>query len=142
MDRALDTDAPLVHKHGNLASAQQLIKGDADIALQDADVIVSGRYQTPFQEHACLEVECAVAHIDGEQLIIDSPSQNVYFDRREVARVTGWPKRQVVIRQQPMGAAFGKREDLYCQHHAAICTIAMDGPVSYTHLTLPTICSV
>jgi len=124
---ALDPASPQVHANGNLASEQQLRKGDAQAALEQAEVVIRGRYQTPFQEHACLEVEAAVAWIDGEQLIIESPSQNVYFDRREVARVTGWPKREVIIRQQPMGAAFGKREDLYCQHHAAIAAIAMGG---------------
>jgi aldehyde oxidoreductase len=125
--RAMSPDAPLLHPHGNIASHQKLRKGDADTALAAAEVVVSGHFETGFVEHACLEVEAAIAHVDGEDLIIESPSQNVYFDRREVARVTGWDKRHVVIRQQPMGAAFGKREDLYCQHHAALATIACGG---------------
>jgi aldehyde oxidoreductase len=124
---ALHPEAPKVHATGNLASEQHLIKGEAATALRRAEVVLTGTYQTPFQEHACLEVEAALAWIEGEELIIESPSQNVYFDRREVARVTGWPKRSVIIRQQPMGAAFGKREDLYCQHHAALASIAMGG---------------
>jgi xanthine dehydrogenase molybdenum-binding subunit len=132
-EEALEPGVPQVHPHGNLASQQRLRKGEAQAALSEADVVIRRRYQTPFQEHACLEVEAAVSWIEGEELIVEAPSQNVYFDRREVARVTGWPKRQVIIRQQPMGAAFGKREDLYCQHHAALATIAMGGqPVKVT----------
>ena len=131
--RALLPEAPKVHSTGNLASEQHLRKGQVDTALASAEVVLTGTYQTPFQEHACLEVEAALAWIEGDELIIEAPSQNVYFDRREVARVTGWPKRSVVIRQQPMGAAFGKREDLYCQHHAALATMALGGrPVKIT----------
>lgn len=124
---ALEPDAPKLHPEGNTASHQRLRKGDATTALAGAAVSVSGHYRTPSQEHACLEPEAAIAWIDGEDLVIHAPSQNVYFDRREISRVTGWDKRRVVVRQQPMGAAFGKREDLYCQHHAAIATLALGG---------------
>ena len=124
---ALLPGAPQLHPGGNVASHQRLQKGDAEAGMAQADVVVSGRFETPFQEHACLESEAALAWIEGHQLIVAAPSQNVYFDRREIARITGWQKKHVVVRQQPMGAAFGKREDLYCQHHAAVASMAMGG---------------
>ncbi len=134
-EQGLDPAAPAIHPDGNLLCHLTLRKGDAEAVLAASPVSVERTYRTPAQAHVCLEPEVAVAtpHVDpttgAVSITVRAPSQNVFFDRHRIARILGLPREAVRVIQQPTGAAFGSREDLYTQHHAALATLLTGRPV-------------
>ncbi len=131
--QALEPGAPQVHPgrdDGNLLCHLKLERGDAEAALAGAARVVERTYSTTWQEHACLEPEAALAEPDGEGgLVVRCPSQNVFFDRLHICRALDLPRDKVRVIQQPTGAAFGGREDIYAQIHAALAALRTGRPV-------------
>ena len=112
------------HETGNLLVQLDLARGDVDAALAGAARVVERTYHTSRQEHACLETEVAEAAPDGDGgIVVRCPSQNVFFDRLHVCKALGLSRDQVRVIQQPTGAAFGGREDIYAQTHAALAAL-------------------
>jgi len=127
---ALQENAPRVHDAGNLLDHQTLRKGDVARAMGEAEQIVEHHYTTGRQETLCLEPEVALAEPDGEGgVIVKAPSQNVFFDRHHISRTLGLHKKKVQVVQQPTGAAFGSREDVYAQIHAALGVVVTGRPI-------------
>jgi len=131
--QALRPGAEAIHPGrpgGNLLCELRLERGDPEEALHRADRVVERTYRTSWQEHACLETEVAEAEPDGAGgVIVRCPSQNVFFDRLHVCRALGLDRDQVRVVQQPTGAAFGGREDIYAQTHAALAAHITGRPV-------------
>lgn len=130
---ALFPQSPVVHPdrpEGNLLAHQRLRRGDAAAAIEAAPTVVQRTYRTTWQEHACMETEVAEAEPDGDGgVVVRCPSQNVFFDRLHVCRALDLPRDKVRVVQQPTGAAFGGREDIYAQTHAALAAIRSGRPV-------------
>lgn len=126
---ALADGAPALHPDGNLLTHLQLRKGDAAEALAGCATVIEATYRTPSQEHAALEPEVALAIPEADGLTIHAPSQNVFFDRHHLCRILGLDRRQVRVIQEPTGAAFGSREDLYAQPLAALGAWITQRPV-------------
>ncbi len=130
---ALLPDATRIHpdrEDGNLLCHLQLARGDLAAAFEGAERVVERSYTTTWQEHACLETEAALAEPDGEGgVVLRCPSQNVFFDRLHVCRALDLPRDRVRVIQQPTGAAFGGREDIYAQTHAALAVLRTGRPV-------------
>ena len=83
---ALKGDAPLIHANGNILSKSMLIRGDVDAALKNSKYVVTRKYKTPYQEHAFMEPECAVAVPEGDDgILMYTGSQSVYDEQSEVA---------------------------------------------------------
>ena len=115
---------------GNLLCQLRLERGDVEAAIEGAATVVERTYRTSWQEHACLETEVADAEPDGQGgIVVRCPSQNVFFDRLHVCRALGLSRDQVRVIQQPTGAAFGGREDIYAQTHAALAAHLTGRPV-------------
>ena len=116
--------------HPNVLYYFPIRKGSTEDGFAQADIIIERTYQTPWIEHACLESEVAVAlpEADGS-ICIHAPTQNVYLDRREIADVLNLPKEKVRVQQLPMGAAYGKREDMFGQILVALACYHLRRPV-------------
>ena len=81
---ALKADAPLIHERGNIMRKEILKRGDADEAIKNSKYVVTRKYRTPFNDHAFMEPECAIAMPDGEDgLFLYTGSQSVYDERHE-----------------------------------------------------------
>ncbi len=131
--QSLEPGAPQLHPdrdEGNLLGHLKLERGDVEGALAAAERVVERTYTTTWQEHACLESEVALAEPDGDDgLVVRCPSQNVFFDRLHICRALDLPRDKVRVIQQPTGAAFGGREDIYAQVHAALAARRTGRPV-------------
>jgi len=128
--RVVGEGAPQLHEDGNLPVHHVLRKGNVDRAFDTADFIIEREYRTPSQEHACLEPEVALAIPDENGgITIEAPSQNVFFDRFHICRTLALPRSKVRVIQSPTGAAFGSREDIYAQIHAALGALLTQRPV-------------
>lgn len=118
---SLKFDAPLIHETGNIASKEYLKRGDVNKAFREAAHIVSRKYFTPFNDHAFLEPECAIAMPDGSGgLRMYTGSQSVYDERRETAAMLKLPEDKIHVTSMLVGGGFGGKEDMSVQHHAAL----------------------
>ncbi len=118
---ALKADAPLIHADGNIMSRAILQRGNADQAIKNAKYVVTRKYKTPFQEHAFMEPECAIAMPEGDDgILLYSGAQSVYDEQHEIAAMLRLPLEKVHCQTQLVGGGFGGKEDMSVQHHAAL----------------------
>jgi selenium-dependent xanthine dehydrogenase len=131
--QALADGAPALHEGGNVLSVSRVCHGDVDAALAASAHVVSRSYRTQRIEHAFLEPESAlvVPAPDGH-LDVYSQGQGVWDDRRQVASFLGLSEERVVVRQVSCGGAFGAKEDLNVQAHAALAATLTGRPVLVT----------
>jgi selenium-dependent xanthine dehydrogenase len=133
IDQALEEDAPRLHRNGNILSHTTLTRGNPDEAIRNAAFVTRGIYTTQRVEHAFMETECAVAKpctLHGRAGVqVFSQGQGAYEDRRQIAALLGLPEPQVRVIQVPTGGAFGGKEDLSVQGHAALCSYLLEKPV-------------
>lgn len=121
--------APLVHKEGNLCQARHVTRGDAAAALAEAAYTVTSEFHTPFTEHAFLEPECAVAFPYKDGVKVLSTDQSVYDTRKEISIMLGWEPERIVVENMLVGGGFGGKEDVSCQHLAALAALRIERPV-------------
>ena len=130
---ALADGAPLLHENGNVLSVSRVRRGDADAALAASAHVVSGSYRTQVIEHAFLEPEAAfVVPADGGPLKVYSQGQGIWDDRLQIASFLGVPEEQVLVTQVSTGGAFGAKEDLNVQAHAALIATVTGRPALVT----------
>ncbi len=130
-EAALRPDAPRVHpSRDNLLSRSTIRRGDARRALEASAHVISGTWSTQRIEHYFLEPECAFAvpRPDGV-LHLYTQGQGVFDDRRQVARLLAVPEERVFVELRPSGGAFGGKEDLSIQGHAALLASLTGRPV-------------
>ncbi|HUK64933.1 MAG TPA: selenium-dependent xanthine dehydrogenase [Dongiaceae bacterium] len=130
-DAALADGAPQVHPdHPNRLSHSVVRRGDAAGALATSAHVVRGVWRTQRIEHLFLEPECALAEPDGRGgLRLWTAGQGIFDDRRAVARILGLAEERIAVTLVPSGGAFGGKEDLSVQGHAALLAWATGRPV-------------
>ena len=105
--------------------------GDPDAA---GDVVVNGTYEVGIQDQAFLGPESGLAVPDGEGGVdIHVATQWLHVDRDQVAPCLGLPLEQVRIHLSGVGGAFGGREDLSMQIHAAMLALHTSRPVKMVY---------
>lgn len=129
-EESLKEDAPFIHKDGNVLSVQHLLRGDPDGAIAASKYTVTNHYSTPFTEHAFLETETAIALTDEEgNLTIYSSDQGIYQTQHECAEMLGLEQEKIRVIAKMVGGAFGGKEDMSVQHHAALLAYKLRMPV-------------
>ena len=142
IEEAKAPDAPRIHDSffafgntvelaDNVCQSRHVTRGDAAKALAESAYTVTQRFTTPFTEHAFLEPECAVAAPYKDGVKIWSTDQGAYDTRKECAHMFGWddtPER-VVVETMLVGGGFGGKEDVSCQHLAALAAYKFGRPV-------------
>ncbi len=124
--------APRVHEQGNLLKKIQVRKGDVVAGFAEAAEIVEGTFHTPTVEHAFLEPEATVAvpfSSPEEPLTLYVGSQIPFADREQVAASLALPLERVRVVQTTVGGAFGGKEDISVQIHAALAAYRTGRPV-------------
>lgn len=129
---AMAPGAAQLHPHaaGNVLSLSQVKRGDVDAALAGAAHIVTETFQTQRIEHAFLEPEAALAYPTGDGGVhFYTQGQGIWSDRRQVAGLLGLPETKVRATLVSSGGAFGAKEDLNVQGHAALLAWHTGRPV-------------
>jgi len=130
---ALAPGAPQLTPKGNVLSVSEVKVGDAEGALAGSAFVVRQRYSTQRIEHAFMEPEAALAvpwRKDGERGVkIYDGGQGGYEDRRQIAEMLALPEKLVNVVLVQNGGAFGGKEDLMGQHHAALLCWHLEQPV-------------
>ncbi len=121
------------HAHGNVLSLSEVKRGDVDAALAGAAHVLTETFQTQFIEHAFLEPESSLAYpVPGGGVHFYSQGQGIWSDRRQVAGLLGLPEDKVLATLVSSGGAFGAKEDLGVQGHAALLACRTGQPVKLT----------
>ena len=128
-DRALASDAPAVHDGGNLLELCAFHRGDAEAALAASAHTVEATFRTQRIEHAFLEPEAAIAVPEEAGLTVLSQGQGVHDDQRQIAAILGVEPDRVRVELVSNGGAFGGKEDLSVQGHAALAAHLLERPV-------------
>uniref|UniRef100_A0A832I7Q7 Selenium-dependent xanthine dehydrogenase n=1 Tax=Eiseniibacteriota bacterium TaxID=2212470 RepID=A0A832I7Q7_UNCEI len=133
-EAALADGAPQVNpRHANLLARSHLQRGDPQAALAASAHVVSGTWRTQRVEHLFLEPESALATpLPDGRIHLHTHGQGVFDDRRQVARILGIPEERVSVELVPSGGAFGGKEDLTVQGHAALLAWRTGRPVRLT----------
>jgi len=128
---AMSPGAPRVQDDkDNVIGHVVITRGDTEQGFSQAAEVVERTYRTPLIEHAFLETEAAVALFDDDgKLVVYSCTQGPHRDRREIAAVLGLPESKVSVRLPPVGGAFGGKEELHVQPHAALMAWNTQRPV-------------
>ena len=120
----------------NILSISKYSRGNVEIALAAAPHVVHEFFDTQRIEHAFLEPESSLAVpsvIEGERrLHVYSGGQGVWDDRNDIARILGIDNSQVTVELVTNGGAFGGKEDMSNQAHAALAAWLLDAPVKCT----------
>ncbi|MGO1974037.1 MAG: xanthine dehydrogenase family protein molybdopterin-binding subunit [Propionibacteriaceae bacterium] len=127
--RALAPDAPLLHPTGNVSGRIAFASGDVDAALATADLVVEQAVHTPIQEHLAIETPGGMAvHTDGTWTVWCG-SQNPGLHQRKIARALAVEPEAVRMIANPVGGAFGSRNDDPMPVHLAVLATAAGRPV-------------
>ncbi len=115
----------------NVVRSMRVVHGDPDAR---GDVVVEGTYEVGTQDQAFLGPESGLAVPDGEGGVdIYVATQWLHVDREQVAPCLALPEEQVRIHLAGVGGAFGGREDLSIQIHAALLALHTSRPVKMVY---------
>ncbi len=134
---ALAEGAPRVHEgRDNLLGLSVITRGDAASALATSAHVARATFHTQRIEHLFLETECALAEPRAagspparRGVAVWSQGQGIFDDRRQIAGILGVPEGDVLVTLVPPGGAFGGKEDLLVQGHAALLATLANRPV-------------
>ncbi len=123
-----------VHAGGNLLEESHIQRGgDVDAALAASTFTARGTFTTQRIEHAFLEPEACLSEPAPEGgVVVHSSGQGVYVDRTQIASLLDLPRERVRVNQVSSGGAFGGKEDLSVQGHAALAAHVLQRPVKVT----------
>jgi CO/xanthine dehydrogenase Mo-binding subunit len=92
----------------NVAAAERMARGDVEVGLAEADVVVRRTYRTPIVHQGYVEPHATVAAPEpGGGLTLWSSTQGVFLPREETARVLGWTDSQIRLVPMTIGGGFG-----------------------------------
>jgi len=131
-DRETHAHAHYLHDpRPNVVRTMRIVHGDPDA---HADVAVEGTYELGIQDQAFLGPESGLAVPDGEGGVdVYVATQWLHVDREQVAPCLGLAEEQVRIHLSGVGGAFGGREDLSMQIHAAMLALHTGRPVKMVY---------
>lgn len=135
MRDALESDI-LVHEQGNLLGEKIIRRGDVEGLLERSAFTAGGTFTTPAIDHGFLEMECCVVIPRENGIKVFSQSQGPYRERDEIAHQLALSQDQVEVEVVDCGGAFGGKEDMTVQGHAALACHLLGVPVKYK-LTRP-----
>lgn len=129
---SLKDGVPELHKGGNILAREVLKRGNVDEAIKNSKYVVTNNYSVPFTEHAFLEPESSLAVPTDEELVVYTGTQSVYDDLHEIISLLGAQESKVRIISKYVGGGFGGKEDMSCQHQAALLAFLTGKPVKMT----------
>jgi aldehyde oxidoreductase len=117
----------------NVLSRSAYARGDVESCLAGSCHVVHEVFETQRVEHAFLEPESAlVTPRDDGGVHVYSGGQGVWDDRNQIASVLGVERDRVSVELVSNGGAFGGKEDMANQAHAALAAWILRRPVKCT----------
>ncbi len=115
-------------KTGAIANEQ----GDIDQALKDAAKTFEAEYQMPFLAHAALEPMTCVAQVRPDAVELWVGTQVPVRAQTAASEASGRPAEQIIVNNQLIGGAFGRRLEVDFIHQAVAIAAKVDYPIKLT----------
>ena len=115
-------------KPGAIANEQ----GDIDAALKDAARTFEAEYEMPFLAHAALEPMTCVAEVRADAVELWVGTQVPVRAQTAAAEAAGRPVEQVIVNNQLIGGAFGRRLEVDFISQAVAIAAQVDYPIKLT----------
>lgn len=133
---ALADDAVKVHPDvPNLCFNAPVVRGDAEVALEQSEAVVEGRFTTQISHMAPLEPESCVAYwedVDGEEdarLVVVGRSINIHQDLDMLQEAVGWEDMSYI--EAFSGGHFGIKSHITSDAVTAAAAVHFKRPVRY-----------
>jgi xanthine dehydrogenase molybdenum-binding subunit len=130
---AAQPDAPVLHAAhptGNFKARYHLENGDIEAGFARAHAIVEREYRTQTVEHGFIEPEAALAVPEANgRITVHAGGQIPFSDRAQIAASLGIADERVRVVNCLIGGAFGGKEDVSVQIHAALAAWITKRPV-------------
>ncbi|MBI2303801.1 MAG: molybdopterin-dependent oxidoreductase [Chloroflexi bacterium] len=125
---------PQIHPMGDIDPVRQVVRGDVAVGFAQAEVIVENTYRTPFQEHAYLEPDAALAHMDEEgRMIVRTCTMFPHPTRLAVASLLNLHPEKVRVIQMTIGGGFGGKYVEHCWLMAPLLAHKAGRPVKLVY---------
>ncbi len=133
--QARATDAACLHdgRDGNIMCRGFVACGTPEAAIENADVVVQGKFRTGFVEHAYIEPEAGFAQIVEGRLEVHACTQAPVMDLEALEAILALPRKDIRIVPTGVGGGFGSKLDLSVQPYLALATIKTGRPVRLTY---------
>jgi len=131
-EQGLNNQARPIHPAGNICKQLIHTVGDVNQGFRQADLIVAGRFETPFVEHGYLEPEAGLAFWENDTLVIKAPTQFPFELRGQLAKILSLPEDKIRVRATPLGGAFGSKADATIEPLIALGAYCAKRPVKLT----------
>lgn len=123
-------EKPWQFADGNVFWKNTIEQGDIEAAFKDAHLIIENTYRTSRQMPGFMETESGVAAIDGDgDITIWCSGQHPHREQMQVARSLGYPMEKIRIISNPVGGAFGGKEEITVQIYLALLALKTGMPV-------------
>ncbi len=102
---------------------------DIDAVLAACAHMATAVFTTPAVEHGFLETEACLAVPEGVGLHMYDQAQGICHNREDIAAVLNLPEEAIRVELADAGGAFGGKEDISVQAHAALAAHLLGAPV-------------
>ena len=109
-----------------------MVQGDVEQALSEADLVVDGAFATGHQEHIYIECQAITAWFEPDgRIVVKGSMQCPYFVHKSLRHAFELPDDRVRVIATPVGGGFGGKEDYpsLLALHAALLARACGRPV-------------
>lgn len=132
-EEAMAANVPPLHPElqpTNVLYHLPIRRGTMDEGWARAEVVIERDYSTQHVDHAFLQPEAVLAHVDERgHMVVQTATQYAHYDRGEIAHALGLRFSQVQVKTLAVGGAFGGREDISLQILAALIAWTTQRPV-------------
>jgi CO/xanthine dehydrogenase Mo-binding subunit len=113
----------------NVLGSARLASGEIESTLAESDVVVRGRFLTPWIYQGYLEMQTATAWLEPSgELVVNASTQGAFAARDRLAQVLGLPLERVRVQAAPLGGGFGGKLILL-EPLVAAATLVLRRPV-------------
>ncbi len=129
-DDILKKDARQIHTGSSnvVGEHEYTIGGDVDAAMEKADDVVEGEYETAMVQHCHIENHISHAYMDDlDRIVIVSSTQIPHIVRRIVGEALNMPLSKIRVIKPFLGGGFGNKQDVVLEPIVAFLTQQLDG---------------
>jgi CO/xanthine dehydrogenase Mo-binding subunit len=141
-EAAMAADADLVHdewqkndgeealvRDRNTLGYSTIVKGDADQAMAEAEIVVRSRYLVDASHGVPIEPRAVLSEWQGDKVTVWSSTQVPFEARRGIAHTLQIPESSVRVIVPLLGGGFGSKCDFHFEAHVAALARAARRPV-------------
>ena len=111
-EEAAKEEACPIHEHGNILEEVDLSCGNLEEGFAQADEIYEDVFEVPAIHHALMEPHVSLCDYDMDgKLTVYTPSQDVFGQRKNLAKIFHMPMNKVRVLSPAMGGGFGGKPE-------------------------------